>query len=115
MARRRKRGGALSALAGALVLSAAPATASVPGEAVQAPQAVAVATVAGVTARWEGGLIVSELELADVSCAGDCEGLGERVRVAGGRVGDVVQVVSHVDVPETGSRVVIEVNEARSR
>ncbi len=74
------------------------------------PSAVAVATVAGASSRFEGGLIVTELELADVVCSGECDGLDQRVRVAGGRVGEIAQVVSHAPVPELGARVKIEVS-----
>lgn len=108
-ARRRRRPGAVFALAAGLALASAPATASEPG----AP-AVVNGTVRSVTAHWEGGLIVSEIELSDVTCVGGCDASPpERVRIAGGRVGDVVQVVSHAPVPEPGARVMIEINRAR--
>jgi hypothetical protein len=75
-----------------------------------APLAIATASVAATTAHWDGGLIVTEIELSDVFCSGDCAALAERVVVPGGRVGDLVQVVSHAAVPERGARVVIEVS-----
>jgi hypothetical protein len=74
------------------------------GSASASPGAGGTATtsvVAATMARWEGGLIVTELELSP----------GERVTVPGGRVGDIVQVVSHAPVPKPGDRVRIEVSE----
>jgi len=113
LARRRRNTGRVAALGLGVALVAAPASASGPID-FSAPSAVAVATVAGLTSRWQDGLIVSELALADVSCAGDCEALAEPVLVPGGRIGDVAQVVTHVDLPEPGARVVLEVIEGRS-
>ena len=69
----------------------------------------AVATVSEVSATWHEGVIVSELQLSDVSCIGEC-GDATRVWMLGGRVGDIVQVVPHSPVPRVGTRVVIEVS-----
>jgi hypothetical protein len=91
--RRRARLNAAAALGLCVGLVAGPGSTSEP---LAAPEGAASARIVAANARWVGGLILTELELSD----------GARASVLGGRVGDIVQIVSHAPpLPELGARV----------
>jgi MYXO-CTERM domain-containing protein len=103
--RRRKRATTSFALAGSVLLMALPSLGD-------APTRVGVAfeaelRVTSVSAHFEGGVIVSELALAQEDCAGECSAVPARIKAYGGSVGDLGQIVGHVATPQVGERVVM--------
>jgi hypothetical protein len=96
----RRRSGARHAAAlglGAVVLTASASATSF-------DNAATASIVVASRAYWQGGLIVTELELSR----------GARVTVPGGRVGDIAQLISHAPVPGLGAHVRIDVSEQES-
>lgn len=119
-ARRRKcrRGWiAVAVLAGGAVASL-PASASQPthfGDSMRIHHADPVAsdwsdlTVVGASARWEGSLLVTDLDVEPTVGTEDLEN-PERISVLGGAEGNLAQVVAGLPVPGIGERVSVPVD-----
>ena len=88
--------------AGLVLAVSLPALGSLPAS---APSLEAVdATVESISARWEDGLIVSELELRSDAAS---QALPASVPVWGGRIGNLVQVVGHAPPPRVGDELTL--------
>ncbi|MDP1829054.1 MAG: matrixin family metalloprotease [Archangium sp.] len=109
----RRRAALLVAVVPALALAAEPLPAAV----TRADDCALVQVVARVSSLQpeHPGLFVTDLALAPVECLkGSCATL-VRVRVAGGRLGQLEQVVAHEPVPAVGDHVLVTRTAGRAR
>ncbi|MEJ7732763.1 MAG: PilZ domain-containing protein [Polyangiaceae bacterium] len=116
-ARRRRAPGGTAALAMLGLLGAWGATgcAGSIGDGQIDEGADAMATVLSAVSRWDGGLLVTSLELRTVDCAGeDCPAM-TRMEVFGGSAGGYTQVVGHRAVPAIGDIIPLVIRDGRAR
>ncbi len=104
--RRRRRAGLSLSLAGCVVAVALPSLGDTPiaslGVAYEAQL-----RVDSVVAHFEGGVIVSEMQLVPESCEGQCADVPRHITVYGGEVGEIGQTVGHVPTPRLGQQVIV--------
>ena len=104
--RRRRRAGLSVSLAGCVLAFALPSFGDTPIASVGLAYEAQL-RVDSVVAHFEGGVIVSELELVQESCDGDCADVPRRITVYGGEVGEIGQTVGHVPTPTLDQRVLV--------
>lgn len=104
VARRRKRVGTSAALAGGVLLLALPSLADAPIRSVGLAFEAQL-RITSVSSHFEGGIVVSELGLANEECVGECSDVPTTIKAYGGSVGEIAQIVGHVATPVVGERV----------
>jgi uncharacterized protein (TIGR02266 family) len=115
--RRRAPGGGRAALAmlGVLGVWGVTGCATSGGDDPLEVGADATATVVSAVSRWDGGLLVTSLELRTNDCRGESCPATTRIEVLGGSAGGYTQVIGHRGVPAIGEVIALVIRDGRVR